>query len=131
MGKNRRNPGMIFQDSCPTGVTEDMLNSSRKNCDGTCEMSFTSSLETQHARVFSGGWSCRHSLPGTYQHSRLSEGKRMVSTNRIVCTGQAEGATLISQRRWEPSPNPGSPMPAEGRPCRQPFRRAAVSGLLC
>lgn len=36
--------------------------------------------------VLTGGWSRRHTLPCTYQNSRLLEGKQAFGINHIICT---------------------------------------------
>lgn len=70
----------------PNGVTQDELNSSSSKlgkyawnvvCQG-------SPVETQHQRIFIGGWSRRHPLPSTYWNSRLLEEQQVFSINHLV-----------------------------------------------
>lgn len=41
-------------------------------------------------RIFTGGWACRHPLPGMYQNLRLPEGKQVFIINRNVCTNSLD-----------------------------------------
>lgn len=55
-------------------------------------------------RVFSGSWSCRKTLPGTYPNSRVPKEKQVLSVNHLVCISSL-GAVSHSYQLgdWKPS----------------------------
>lgn len=68
----------------------------------------------------------RQPLPGTYQDSRLPEGKQMLSTNYHVFTNSGPPCEFGWQ---EPSRSPGFQMPTKGSTCKQPGK-GQQSGML-
>lgn len=104
-------------ESSPCGVTQDMLIPLELSCDNI--LCIPGELIRHSApRVFIEGWSRQQPLPGTFQHSRLPEGKQVFSRNHVVLYRQF--------RRREPLPQSRFPDTSQGSPGEQ-----RASGLLC
>lgn len=94
-----------FQESSPSGVTENMLipRPPETNYDNTCEM--LSITGDSVPRVFIGGWLYRHSLPGIHQNFRLPDAEQMFNTNHTVHTNSLSTVSPSHQ-----SGNSGNPL---------------------
>lgn len=123
-----------FQESPPSVVTQDALNSSNNKLWQHVKCCLPGKLVSGSVlRVFTGGWSNRHPLPSMYQNSRLPEAKQVFSINHVVCTDSLGAVSHFNQFWiwWGPCQNPSSQMPAMGQLCKQAFLRTAVWDLLC
>lgn len=90
-GQVQRKPGTSFQGSSISGDTQDALNSpavSVTTCVKCCQPGKL--VRDSAPRVFIGHWPPKHPLPAMYQHSRLPEGKQVLSRNHVVCTVRAQ-----------------------------------------
>lgn len=47
-------------------------------------------------QIFIRGWSHMHSLPSTYQNSRVPKGKQVFSINHIVCSNSLDSEAFLS-----------------------------------
>ena len=88
MGPTWEETRLSFQPSCPTGVTQVVLNFSSN------ELWYLvwhavyqgSSSETQCPGLLLGAGLHRHPVSGMCQNSRLQEGKQVFNINHVVCT---------------------------------------------
>lgn len=84
-------------------------------------------------RIFTGGWACRHPLPGMYQNLRLPEGKQVFIINHNVCTNSLDAVGHSCQgvvRTFLPGTHICTCQPMASFSSK-PFLRTAVSGQLC
>lgn len=77
-GKDQRKSGAGFQESVAIGVSQNALkSSSHKLGQHMWDAAHQGSWLRFVTRSFSGSWSCRHTLPSTYQNSRALEEKQV------------------------------------------------------
>lgn len=86
--KSRGNAAQAARSPFPVGSHRMCLIALTRTCDNTCEM-LPPGRPTGDGvpRLFLGSWRHRHSLPGTYQSSRLPEGRHVFRVNCRVHTG--------------------------------------------
>ena len=94
-----RKPSTIFPESCPSGVTQDVLNSCRiklwQHMSSSClPEKLTRDLAPKASQ---GGWPHRHHLSSMYPNSRLSGGQHEVAINHSVCTSSAQWSCLYQK----------------------------------
>lgn len=95
-GQVQRTLGSSFQESFPSGVTQDVQIPMATSCKNMCERLSTREAHWRlRPQGFTGSWSCRHPLPSTYQNSRLPEGNQVFSINHSVCTN-SWGTAILS-----------------------------------
>ena len=96
-----RTPGSNFQESLPSGITNDVFTSFH-SCDITRhppEKLIRDAMPSFLFFVFIRGWSCRHPLPSMYQNSRCPERKQMFPVNQYHLRKQLRhGKVLLSLR---------------------------------
>ena len=124
VSKVQRKPGASFQESSPSGVTQDILMSSSRVVTTHAKCCLSGKLiRNLVPRAFIESWSYRHSLLSTYQNSRLPEGKQVFNINHIVFTnslGPVSASYLSVRAPWERSSYPSSQgtWPVQGQTCR-------------
>lgn len=116
-GEVQWNLGANFQGSSPSRVTQDTLNSSSKEFDGTCEML---AAREAHQRCSA------YLLPGTCQHSRLPEGKRVFSIKHIVYTNSLSLGKMSHFINQEMSGTVMKSEASHGPPCKQASKDSSL-----
>lgn len=131
-------PSASFQEAFLTGVTQQVLDSSRNNYNnGVTQrgevMSPREACEGPRAQGFceSRRLSHRSPLPSTEQNSRLLEEKQVLSINCTVGTNSlGQGAILISQKMMRGLLKSQFTDASKGQPCQQAPLRTAFGAVV-
>lgn len=128
-GRVWKEPGSNFQESCPSGITQGVLNScSNKLWQRVSNACLPGKvIRDSTPRVFFEYWSYRYPLSGTYQHSRFAREKQA----GIQHEPHSKWTTFLSSGNGGELPKVQVPRCVLSQPCNQVFLSRAVPGLLC